>query len=76
MVVQTAECTLWDQVRFDNKALQQLPLDVSKELGVRQVRGACFSLVDPTPVASPKLVVASQPALDLLGVTEEMVRKQ
>lgn len=44
-------------LHFDNSALKSLPLDPVKENFVRRnVRGACFSLVDPTPVSNPKCV--------------------
>lgn len=35
---------------------------------VRQVEGACFSRVKPTPVKGPQLVVASPEALALLDI--------
>lgn len=57
-----------EELRFDNTVLQQLPLDASKTPGVRQVRGAVYSLVDPTPLSQPQLVAVSQDALDLLGL--------
>jgi hypothetical protein len=59
---------------FDNSVLQQLPVDDSRAHGVRQVRGAVHALVNPTPLAAPRMVVASQPALALLGLGPEQVR--
>lgn len=56
--------------RFDNRALRALPLDPSEENVPRPVAGACFSRVRPTPVANPRLVAASAPALALLGLRE------
>lgn len=55
-------------LRFDNTVLQQLPVDESRQPGVRQVRGAIYSLVEPTPLREPKLVADSSDALLLLGL--------
>jgi hypothetical protein len=38
-----------------------------------QVRGSIYSLVDPTPLASPQLVVTSPDALMLLGLDPTQV---
>jgi serine/tyrosine/threonine adenylyltransferase len=54
---------------FDNRALRELPVDPVEENYVREVRGACFSRVRPTPVSNPSLVVHSPSALALLGLT-------
>ena len=54
---------------FDNRSLRELPLDPVADNYVRTVRGAIFSRVAPTPVEAPRLVVASAPALALLGLT-------
>lgn len=55
-------------LRFDNTVLQELPVDESKQRGVRQVRGAVYSLVDPTPLREPRLVASCADALALLGL--------
>ena len=47
------------ELTFDNSLLQGLPVDESGAKYSRQVRGACTSRVEPTPVASPKLVALS-----------------
>lgn len=65
----------FDRLQFDNVALKQLPLDPSTEPGVRQVRGACFSRVQPTPLKNPKFVAVSGPALALLGLDADEVLK-
>lgn len=64
-----------ERLEFDNVALKKLPLDPSTELGVRQVRGSCFSRVQPTPLKSPEFVAVSAPALALLGLVAEEVLK-
>jgi hypothetical protein len=38
-----------------------------------QVRGAIYSLVDPTPLAAPQLVATSADALQLLGLDPHQV---
>uniref|UniRef100_A0A8C1ZHN7 Selenoprotein O n=1 Tax=Cyprinus carpio TaxID=7962 RepID=A0A8C1ZHN7_CYPCA len=62
-------------LEFDNVALKKLPLDPSTEPGVRQVRGACFSRVQPTPLKNPKFAAVSGPALALLGLDADEVLK-
>ncbi|XP_052008434.1 selenoprotein O1 isoform X2 [Xyrauchen texanus] len=64
-----------ERLEFDNVALKKLPLDPSTEPGVRQVRGACFSRVLPTPLNKPKFVAVSGPALALLGLNANDVLK-
>lgn len=65
----------FERLQFDNVALKQLPLDPSTEPGVRQVRGACFSRVQPIPLKNPKFVAVSGPALALLGLDADEVLK-
>jgi hypothetical protein len=57
-----------EALQFDNTVLQELPVDESQKSGVRQVRGAIYSLVDPTFLRKPKLVAYSADALALLGL--------
>ncbi|KAI7802149.1 selenoprotein O [Triplophysa rosa] len=64
-----------ERLQFDNVALRKLPQDMSTEHGVRQVRSACFSKVQPTPVKNPRFVAVSGPALALLGLDAEDVLK-
>ena len=47
-------------------------------ISVAQVPGACWSLVNPTPVERPALVCASLPALALidLDTPEEIARQE
>uniref|UniRef100_A0A9J7XA75 Selenoprotein O n=1 Tax=Cyprinus carpio carpio TaxID=630221 RepID=A0A9J7XA75_CYPCA len=74
MGVNTSRSCL-ERLEFDNVALKKLPLDPSTEPGVRQVRGACFSRVQPTPLKNPKFVAVSGPALALLGLDADEVLK-
>lgn len=57
-----------ETLKFDNRALQQLPLDSDEQNYVRTVSGACFSRVRPTPVDNPILVSHSKEALSLLDI--------
>ena len=41
-------------LEFDNRALRELPIDASSVNRTRQVFGACFSRVRPTPVKAPR----------------------
>jgi len=60
-------------LRFDNRLVRDLPADPSTEPGRRQVHGALFSHVRPTPVAAPRLVAWSRECADLLGLCAEDV---
>lgn len=64
-----------ERLEFDNVVLRKLPLDPSQESGVRMVKGACFSRVQPTPLTNPKFVTVSGQALALLGLNEDEVLK-
>ncbi|KAG5830445.1 hypothetical protein ANANG_G00310700 [Anguilla anguilla] len=65
--------SLLECLHFDNVALKKLPIDPSEESGVRIVKGACFSRVQPQPLVNPKFVAVSEPALALLGLNAEEV---
>lgn len=55
--------------KFDNRVLRSLPVDaIVGTVGPRAVADAFFSLVQPTPLLKPRLVVVSPVALRLLGV--------
>ena len=60
---------------FDNAVLRTLPIDDIKENFVRRVRGACFSLISPTPVKKPKLVAFSRSAMGLLDLGDEEMKR-
>ena len=60
------------KLKFDNRSLERLPVEDSGDYLIqRPIPDACFSLVKPTPVSTPKVVVWSQRALDLIGVEGE-----
>jgi len=57
-----------DTLRFTNRFTRALPGDPERENRRRQVRGACWSAVAPTPVAAPVLVAWSREVADLLDL--------
>ncbi|XP_033823974.1 selenoprotein O1 isoform X1 [Periophthalmus magnuspinnatus] len=65
-----------ERLPFDNIALKRLPLDSCEDPGVRQVKGACFSLVKPQPLVRPRFVAVSHQALVLLGLSGDEVLQE
>jgi serine/tyrosine/threonine adenylyltransferase len=63
-------------LRFDNRALRELPLDVSSENRTRQVFGACFSRVSPTRVKAPRTVAVSDEVRGMLELPEDFSASQ
>lgn len=59
-----------DELRFDNAFLRELPGDPEPGPRLRQVEGAAWSRVDPTPVAAPRLVAHSPEMARALGFSE------
>lgn len=57
-----------ETLKFDNLAIRTLPIDPQTEVYPRQVPGACFSRVAPTPVENPQVVAVSPSALGLIDV--------
>jgi uncharacterized protein YdiU (UPF0061 family) len=55
-------------LQFDNRFLRELPGDPREGGGVRQVQGAAWSRVDPTPVAAPRVLAVSAEMLAALGL--------
>ena len=60
-------------LRFDNAFVRELPGDPEAGPRVRQVEGAAWSAVDPTPVAAPRLLAWSRDMAARLGFTEAEV---
>ena len=50
-------------LRFTNRFTNDLPADPDTAVASRQVRGAAFSRVRPTPVASPQILAFSPEVL-------------
>jgi uncharacterized protein YdiU (UPF0061 family) len=57
-----------NQLEFDNRFANELPSDPDLTNGRRQVMGACYSRVNPTPVKSPKVIGVSREVAELLGL--------
>jgi uncharacterized protein YdiU (UPF0061 family) len=57
-----------DTLRFDNRFTAELPPDPEAQNYRRQVHGACFSRVHPTPVASPRLLAYAPEVAALLDL--------
>ncbi|MCH2107796.1 MAG: YdiU family protein [Polyangiaceae bacterium] len=60
----------WEEAPpFQRRFTQELPADPSKETGTRQVLDACFSFVEPTAVAAPRLLAYSPKLAREIGLT-------
>jgi len=55
-------------LRFDNAFLRELPGDPYEGPARRQVHGALWSRVLPTPVATPRVIAYSREMAELLGI--------
>ncbi|HEX8235739.1 MAG TPA: YdiU family protein [Abditibacteriaceae bacterium] len=63
-----------DQVVFRNTFVDELRGEVALDKRPRQVPGACYSQVEPTPVRDPHLLAWSHEMADLLGLAEPAER--
>ncbi|MCZ6634042.1 MAG: YdiU family protein [bacterium] len=61
--------TALDSLTFDNRFTRELPADPETANYRRQVMGACYSRVQPTPVAQPELVAYSKEVTEHLDLT-------
>ncbi|MES1205496.1 MAG: protein adenylyltransferase SelO [Pseudomonadota bacterium] len=57
-----------DALVFDNRFTRELPADTDRANRVRQVQGAAFSRVAPTPVIAPRTLAWSPEVASLLGL--------
>ncbi len=55
-------------LNFDNAFVRELPADPDRSNRVRQVHRACYSRVQPTPVAAPQLVAYAAEVAELLDL--------
>ena len=60
------------ELSFDNRFTAALPADPDFGNTRRQVTGACYSRVEPTPVPAPHLLAHSAEMFDLLGFDAEL----
>jgi len=56
------------ELQFDNRFVKQLPADPVSDNYRRQVTGACYSLVNPTPVSAPELIGTATEVADLIDL--------
>ena len=65
-----AEYSGLDNLKFDNRFVQQLPADSETDNYRRQVTNACYSKVLPSKVSAPKVIAYSREMAEQLGFTE------
>ena len=58
------------QLQFDNRFTRLLPADPRSDMQARQVNAACYSLVQPTAVSSPELIIHAPDLAERLGISE------
>ncbi|MGB0386916.1 MAG: protein adenylyltransferase SelO [Ardenticatenaceae bacterium] len=61
------------RIRFDNRFVEGLPGDPNRSKWPRQVHGACYSRVQPTPVEKPEVVAWSREVAERLDLSAEFV---
>jgi len=65
------------KMEFHNRYCAELPQDPKQYINHnRQVHEACYSLVKPTPVSNPSLVVYAKEVAELLGLDEDFCYSQ
>jgi uncharacterized protein YdiU (UPF0061 family) len=60
-----------DSLCFDNSFVRELPADPREDNRTRQVQGACYTRVHPTPVVAPTLVAFSREVAAAVGLSEQ-----
>jgi uncharacterized protein YdiU (UPF0061 family) len=70
------ETSLPDVPAFESRFTAELPGDPETKNERRQVHGACFSRVLPTPVAAPRTLAWSREVAERLGLPEDFCRSQ
>ena len=65
-----------DQLAFDHAFIESLPADPRRDNRRRQVRNACYSFVEPTPVAGPELAACSEDMLRRLDLAPGVCRSE
>ncbi len=67
---ETREHGSLQRLRFDNAFVRDLPADPHVDSRRRQVQGALYSRVQPTPVAAPRLIAYPCEVAAFLGISE------
>jgi uncharacterized protein YdiU (UPF0061 family) len=57
-------------LQFDNAFIRDLPGDPERGSGARQVHGAVYSRIDPSPVAAPRVIAWSRDMVAALGLND------
>lgn len=65
-----------DDLPWDHRFTRDLPADPTPDNRRRQVEGAAFSRVAPTPTAAPHTLAWSPEVADLLGIPDEVCRSE
>ena len=65
-----------DAMHFDNRFVRELPADPETANTRRQVQGACYSRVAPTPVPAPRLLSYSREVAEQLGLDAALCASQ
>lgn len=65
-----------DQLKFDNRFVNQLPADPQMTVHPRQVSKACYSWVNPTPVKQATLIAYSAEVAKDLNLSPALCRSQ
>ncbi|HSC66840.1 MAG TPA: YdiU family protein [Cellvibrio sp.] len=67
--------TQLNQLQFDNRLVRELPADPEADNYRRQVSGAVYSRVAPTPVKNPQLVAGAKEVAVLLDLDESVFQQ-
>ncbi|WON73806.1 protein adenylyltransferase SelO [Nitrosospira sp. Is2] len=67
-----AKLVALNDLKFDNRFVRELPGDPETRNGSRQVRDACYTRVEPTPVNAPRLLAWSDPVGEMLGIARPL----
>ncbi len=65
-----------NQLHFDNRFIRELPADPEITNTRRQVVGACYSRVVPTPVTRPQNIAYSREVAELLDLSDEACKSE
>jgi serine/tyrosine/threonine adenylyltransferase len=58
-----------DQLAYSDRFVRELPADPRRDAHTRQVMGACYSHVSPTPVPKPEMLALVPEVAELIGLT-------
>ncbi len=65
-----------NQLYFDNRFIRELPADPETTNTRRQVIGACYSRVLPTPVSKPQKIAYSREVAELLDLSDKVCESE